>query len=77
MIACDFFTVDTLFLQRLYVLVFIELGSRRLHFAGCTAAPDACVGWFAHPRCFLAISSLYGEDAGTDEPASTLGGATA
>ena len=41
LLACDFFTVDTLFLQRLYVLFFIELGSRRLHFAGCTAAPDA------------------------------------
>jgi putative transposase len=41
MVACDFFTVDTLFLQRLYVLVFLELGSRRLHFAGCTAHPTA------------------------------------
>jgi putative transposase len=41
LIACDFFTVDTLFLQRLYVLLFIELGSRRLHLAGCTATPDA------------------------------------
>ncbi len=41
MVACDFFTVDTVFLQRLYVLVVIELGSRRPHFAGCTAAPDA------------------------------------
>src|ERR687885_515305 len=41
MVACDFFTVDTLSLQRLYVLVFLELGSRRLHFAGCTANPDA------------------------------------
>src|SRR5215217_4759160 len=40
-VACDFFTVDTVFLQRLYVLYFIELGSRRLHVAGCTAAPDA------------------------------------
>ena len=41
LLACDFFTVDTLFLQRLYVLFFIELGSRRLHLAGCTAGPDA------------------------------------
>ena len=40
-LACEFFTVDTLFLQRLYVLVFIELGSRRLHLAGCTAHPTA------------------------------------
>jgi len=37
LLACDFFTVDTLCLQRLYVLFFIALGSRRLHLAGCTA----------------------------------------
>src|SRR5215208_4460530 len=41
MVACDFFTVDTVCLQRLYVLFFIELGSRRVHLAGCTANPDA------------------------------------
>jgi len=39
MVAVDFFTVETLSLQRLYVLFFIELGSRRVHLAGCTANP--------------------------------------
>jgi putative transposase len=39
-IAVDFFTVDTVWLQRVYVLFFIELGSRRVHLAGCTAHPD-------------------------------------
>jgi len=41
MIAVDFFTVETVWLQRLYVLFFIELGSRRVHLAGCTANPNS------------------------------------
>lgn len=41
MLACDFFTVETLRLQTLYVLFFIELGTRRVHFAGCTAHPTS------------------------------------
>lgn len=44
MLAVDFFTVETLWLQRLYVLFFIffiELGSRRVHVAGCTPNPNA------------------------------------
>jgi len=40
MLAVDFFTVDTVWLQRLYVLFFIELGTRRVHFAGCTPNPS-------------------------------------
>ncbi len=39
-LACNFFTVETLFLKTLYVLFFIEVGSRRVHFAGCTAHPN-------------------------------------
>jgi transposase len=40
-LACDFFTVETLFLQTIYILVFIEIGSRRVHFAGCTPHPTS------------------------------------
>jgi hypothetical protein len=40
-IAADFFSVDILWLQRLHVLFFIEVGSRRVHLAGCQARPDA------------------------------------
>jgi hypothetical protein len=40
LIACDFFTVETLWLQTLYVLFFIELGTRRVYLAGVTAHPD-------------------------------------
>ena len=39
MLAVDFFTVETISLQRLYVLFFIEHASRRVQFAGCTANP--------------------------------------
>lgn len=40
MLACDFYTVETMTLQTLYVLFFIELGTRRVYFAGCTVSPD-------------------------------------
>jgi transposase InsO family protein len=41
MVACDFFTVETAWLKTIYILFFIELGSRRVHLAGCTATPTS------------------------------------
>ncbi len=38
-VACDFFTIDTVLLHRLYVLFFIELDRRRVHLAGITTNP--------------------------------------
>jgi putative transposase len=58
MLAVDFFTVETITLQRLYVLFFIELESRRVHLAGCTANPTGAwvtqqarqLTWTLHER---------------------------
>jgi transposase InsO family protein len=40
MLACDFFTVDTVWLQRLYVLVVISISNRRVEYVACTSKPD-------------------------------------
>jgi len=45
MLACDFLTVETVGLTRLYVLFVIELERRRVHLAGITAHPTG--GWVA------------------------------
>lgn len=39
-VACDFFTVETVSLRTLYVLAFIKVGSRRLRFSVSTTHPD-------------------------------------
>jgi putative transposase len=40
-LACDFFSVETAFLSTLYVLFFIEIGTRRVHVMTSTRNPDA------------------------------------
>jgi putative transposase len=40
-LACDFFTVETVLMKTLYVLFFIELATRRVHVAGTTSRPDS------------------------------------
>jgi transposase InsO family protein len=39
-LACDFFTIDTVWLRRLYVLVFISVGSRRIEHVASTSKPN-------------------------------------
>jgi putative transposase len=38
-VACDFFTVDSVWLTRYYILFFIEIESRRVHLCGITTNP--------------------------------------
>jgi len=40
MLACDFLTVDTVFMQRIYVLFFISLSTRRIEYIACSSNPD-------------------------------------
>jgi putative transposase len=44
-LAADFVHVDTVLLRRIYALIVIEHGTRRVHLAGITANPDG--GWAA------------------------------
>ena len=39
--VCDFFTVETVLLRRFYVLVFIELATRKVCWPGVTANPTS------------------------------------
>src|SRR5918995_3534158 len=57
MLACDFFTVETLSLRRFYVLFFIELESRRVHLAGCTTNPSG--GWETQQARNLSFTGLF------------------
>jgi putative transposase len=58
LLACDFFTVETVALRRFYVLFFIELENRRVHFAGCTTKPTG--PWVVQQARNLSFTNLFG-----------------
>jgi putative transposase len=57
MLACDFFTVETISLRRFYVLFFIELESRRVYLAGCTTNPTGA--WVTQQARNLSFTGLF------------------
>jgi putative transposase len=57
MLACDFFTVETISLRRFYVLFFILLESRRVHLAGCTTNPTGA--WVTQQAPNLSFTGLF------------------
>ena len=53
-LAVDFLHVDTVLLKRIYVLVFIEHGTRRMHIGGVTANPTG--DWTVQQARNLAVT---------------------
>src|SRR5436190_14277482 len=55
-LACDFLTVETAFLQRIYVLFFISRATRRIEYVACSSTPDG--RWIAQQARSLVIQFL-------------------
>jgi hypothetical protein len=57
MLACYFFTVETISLRRFFVLFFIELANRRVHLAGCTTNSNGA--WVTQQARNLSFTGLF------------------
>ena len=57
MLACNFFTVETISLRRFYLLFCIELASRRVHLTGCTTNPSGAS--VTQQACNLSFTGLF------------------
>jgi hypothetical protein len=74
MLACDFLTVETAFLQRIYILFFISLATRRIEYVACTSNPDG--GWVAQQARNLIMRLGDGSRSGFSSTPATRSSAT-
>ncbi len=71
-LACDLFTVDTVWLRRLYVLFFVSIGTRRVEYVACTSRPDT--SWMSQQaRNLLMDLDDRSQRVGCTNPIMSLG----
>jgi putative transposase len=74
MLACDFLTVETAFLQRIYILFFISLATRRIEYVACTTNPDG--RWIAQQARNLLMQLAMSSRSGFSSMIATRSSAT-